>query len=195
MVNRINIHFDPKVRTERMPPALAWRDVTFLVSLILLAMIVPSLPASAQVVLQVVSDHGLPGLHHSALSRFLAAEMAQAGLAGWRFAPANAETAVAPDRVEWSFTLKPYAGGEVRSHVHSPAEAVGFPERRPVTIEARLYLKGVYQTLVATQANVRSGPDDPDLAAAVIGATRNLLGPNGAYRAIQLGQRPAARAN
>jgi hypothetical protein len=39
---------------------------------------------------------------------------------------------------------------------------------RPITIEARLYLNGQYQTLVENQAVVQGGPDDPDLGAPVI---------------------------
>jgi len=65
-------------------------------------------PAAAQVTLRVEASHGLLGLHHSALSRFLAAHMAEAGLADWRFEPA-AGNDVAADRVEWTFTLNPYA--------------------------------------------------------------------------------------
>jgi hypothetical protein len=121
-------------------------------------------------------------LYHSALSRFLAAHMAETGIADWRFAPATCD-AVAADRVEWSFKLNPYTGGEVRSFVHSLSHDQWFGAR-PITIEARLYRNGEYQTLVEEQANVRSGPDDPGLAAAVVSVTRNLLGLQGAYRAI-----------
>ena len=52
-----------------------------------------------------------------------------------------------------------------------------FGVRRPITIEARLYLNGEYQILVEKQAVIRGGPDDPDLAAAVASVTQNLLGP------------------
>jgi hypothetical protein len=154
---------------------------------------VASAPAMAQVTLEVEASHGFPGLHHSALSRFLAAHMADAGLAGWRFDPAASDD-VAGDRVEWSFKLNPYAGGEVRSFVRSLIHERSFGARRPVTIEARLYLNGQYQTLVEEQAIVQGGPDDPDLAAAVTRATENLLGPSGAYRAIHTGQHPASGA-
>ena len=85
--------------------------------------------------------------------------MAEAGLADWRFTPA-AGAAVAADRVEWIIKLQPYAGGEVRSFVHQLSHEDWFGGR-PVTIEARLYLNGEYQTLVEGQATVRGGPDDP----------------------------------
>jgi hypothetical protein len=65
---------------------------------------------------------------------------------------------------------------------------------RPITIEARLYLNGEYQTLVERQATMQGGPNDPELAAAVASATASLLGPAGAYRAIGMGQRPAPGA-
>jgi hypothetical protein len=146
--------------------------------------------AAAQVTLEVGTSHGLPELHHSELSRFIAAHMAQAGLADWRFGPATGD-GVAADRVEWSFKLNPYAGGEVRSFVHSLSYDERFVGRRPITIEARLYLNGEYQTLVEQQAIIRGGPNDPDLAAAVVSATRSLLGPKGAYRAIEMGQHRA----
>jgi hypothetical protein len=119
--------------------------------------------------------------------------MADAGLAGWRFEPAASDD-VAADRVEWSFKLNPYAGGEVRSFVRSRIHERNFGARRPITIEARLYLNGQYQTLVEEQAIVQGGPDDPDLAAAVTSSTQNLLGPTGAYRAIDTGQHPVSRA-
>jgi hypothetical protein len=139
-----------------------------------------------------VARQGLFGFHRSALSRLQAAEMTQAGLADWRFAPL-AGAGVAADRVEWSFRLSPFAGGQVRSFVHSPDNDDSRGGRRPVTIEARLYLKGEYQTLVEVQAAIRGDPDDPGLIAAVIGATRYLLGPQGADGAIDTGQHALPR--
>jgi hypothetical protein len=52
-----------------------------------------------------------------------------------------------------------------------------FGVHRPITIEARLYLSGEYQTLAKEKAIIQGGPDDPDLAAAVASLTQNLLGP------------------
>jgi hypothetical protein len=143
-------------------------------------------PAAAPVTLQVGAAHGLPGLHHSALARFIAAQMAGAGLADWRFEPL-ADNAVAADRVEWTFRLNPYAGGAVRNFAHRSTDEWRFGVHRPITIEARLYLNGEYQTLVEKQAVIQGGPDDPDLAAAVASVTQSLLGPSGAYHAISAG--------
>ena len=114
--------------------------------------------------------------------------MADAGLPDWRFEPAQGGIA-APNRVEWTFRLNPYAGGTVRRFVPEPVAEQGFGTHRPVTIEARLYLDGEYQTLVERQAMVQGGPNDSELAAAVASATESLLGPSGAYRAIDMRQR------
>jgi hypothetical protein len=149
--------------------------------------------AGASLTLKVEASHGLPGLHHSALMRFLAAHMADAGLANWRFEPAERD-GPAPDRVEWSFKLNPYAGGEVRRFARSLFDELSFYAHRPITIEARLYLNGEYQTLVEKQAIIDGGPDDPHLAEAVASITQNLLGPSGAYRAIDTGHRLTSQA-
>ncbi|HVI65027.1 MAG TPA: hypothetical protein VM910_20940 [Bradyrhizobium sp.] len=136
--------------------------------------------------LEVEARDALPGFRRTDLPRYLALHMARAGLSEWRFEPTTGRE-VAANRVEWSFKLNPYAGGEVRSFGHTLTQDWGFGVHRPITIEARLYLNGEYQTLVEQQALVQGGPDDLDLAAAVASATRNLLGPSGAYRAIDTG--------
>jgi len=43
-----------------------------------------------------------------------------------------------------------------------------FGVHRPITIEARLYLSGEYQTLVKEKAIIQGGPDDPDLRRGVL---------------------------
>jgi hypothetical protein len=150
-------------------------------------------PAAAQVTLQVEATDGLPGFHRADLSRYLAQHMAETGLNDWRFEPAEGN-GLARDRVEWTFKLNPHAGGEVRNFARTLIYERKFGVQRPITIEARLYMNGEYQTLVERQAIVRGGPDSPELAAAVVSATQNLLGPSGAYRAIDTGQRPASPA-
>jgi hypothetical protein len=146
--------------------------------------------ASETITLKVVSLHGLLGVHHSALARFLTERMAGVGLKEWRFEPAEADIA-ASDRVEWTFRLNPYAGGEIRHFSPTSAYQSQVGGHRPITIETRLYLHGEYQALVEKQAVVQGGPNDPDLAAAVASVTQKLLGPSGAYRAIDAGQGPA----
>jgi hypothetical protein len=85
------------------------------------------------------------------MPRYLSQQMEQVRFSEWRFEPAGAN-GLAPDRVEWSFTMNPYAGGEQRSFVRPHMEQRIFGAHRPVTIEARLYLSGEYQTMVEQQA-------------------------------------------
>jgi len=158
-------------------------------ALVVLVPPIASAGAETSITLKVEAAHGLPGLHHSALCRFLAAHMTDVRLADWRFEPGEGDGA-APNRVEWTFKLNPYAGGEVRQFVRKPVAEQGFDVHRPVTIEVRLYLNGKYQTLVERQAMIQGGPNDPDLAGAVASATESLLGPSGAYRAINVQQLP-----
>jgi hypothetical protein len=144
----------------------------------------------APITLQVEASNELPGFSRTNLSHYLASHMGEANFADWRFEVA--EDGPAPDRVEWSFKRNPYAGGEVRRF---GPEGRSFHVRRPITIEARLYLNGEYQVTVEKQAVIdeRSGRNDPHLPEAVASVTQNLLGPSGAYHAGQLGQRPASR--
>jgi hypothetical protein len=141
----------------------------------------------AQIILQIAAGDTLPGFHIGDLPRYLARQMAEVQLADWRFEPATG-SGPALDRVEWRFKVSPYAGGEQRNFVRPHMDQRIFGAHRPVTIEARLYLKGEYQTIVEQQATIAGGPADPDLAAVVASVTRNLLGPQGAYRAIDSGR-------
>jgi hypothetical protein len=163
--------------------------VAVVAQLLLAALLISFRPAigASPVTLQVETSDTLPGFHIGDLPRYLALHMAEAHLADWRFSPA-AENGSAPDRVEWRFKLNPYAGGDVRSFVRPHMAERTFAAYRPVTIEARLYLNGEYQTLVEKQAMVEGGPNDPNLAAAVADVARSLLGPQGAFRATNNGQ-------
>jgi hypothetical protein len=146
-------------------------------------------PAIASTVLKVEVSDTLPGFHIGDLPRYLALHMAEARLADWRFEPA-ADKGSAPDRVEWTFKLNPYAGGEVRNFTRSHMAERTFSAYRPVTIEVRLFLNGQYQTLVEKQAVFQGGPNDPELAAAVASVTQDLLGPQGAFHAMDTGRPP-----
>jgi hypothetical protein len=146
--------------------------------------------AEAPLTLQVEAADTLPGFHLGDLPRYLALHMAEAHLADWRFEPA-AGKGLAPNRVEWTFELNPYAGGEVRNFTRPHIAERTFSAYRPVMLEARLFLNGQFQTLVEKQAVVQGGPDDSDLATAVASVTRDLLGPQGAFRAIDTDRPPA----
>jgi hypothetical protein len=184
----------PKMRNKRRLSASLWFDRAALVAMLAFGSPITSVGAEAPITLKVEALHGLQGLHHSALSRFLATHMADAQLADWRFESAEGDGA-GPNRVEWTFRLNPYAGGEVRQFVPQLVAEQGFGVHRRVTIEVRLYLNDKFQTLVERQAVVKGGPNDTEFAAAVTSATESLLGPSGAYRAIDIQQRstPAAR--
>jgi len=174
------------------PCRVSLRDTAFVVQWALAAALSLFVPANAaaSLTLQVATSDTLPGFHLGDLPRYLALHMMEARLADWRFEPAAGKGA-APDRVEWKFKLNPYAGGEVRTFMRPHMAERTFAAHRAITIEARLYLNGEYQTLVKQQAVIQGGPDDPDLAAAVAGVTQNLLGPQGAFRAIDSALRPA----
>ena len=162
---------------------LKWRSLI----LALGAVFVPLVSAWGGL-LKVEGSGGVPGFDGPELSRYLILQMAEAQPANWHFEPAAAGDTPAPDRVKWSFKLGPYAGGEVRSFVPRQMDDVTFGVHRPITIKARLYLNGKYQTLVKKKAIIQGGPDDPDLAAAVANLTQNLLNPLGAYRSIHRGR-------
>jgi hypothetical protein len=150
---------------------LKWRRL----ALALVAASVPLTPAAASS-LEVEGFGAVPGFHSSEQLRdYLTLHMAETQPVNWRFEPAATGDAPAPDRVKWRFKLGPYAGGEVRTFVPPYAETFGV--HRPITIEARLYLNGVYQTVVKESAIIQGGPDDPDLATAVASLTQNLLSP------------------
>ena len=144
-----------------------------------------SAPASP-ITLEVGAAGGLLGFQKGDLPRFLAQHMTDAGLTDWRFEPATGGGLPA-NYVLWAFRLNPYAGGEVRSFGPHHMVTGTLRGRHPITVEARLYLNGEYQTLVEGQALIEGGSDDPGLAAAITEMTKNLLGPSGAYRHIDPG--------
>jgi len=125
----------------------------------------------------VETSGALPGFRSADLPRYIVQQMAEARLANLRFQPMAGGHS--RNRVEWSFKLDPYAGGEVRSFVHQSTGERLFGVHRPVTIKARLYLRGKYRRLVSEQVIIEGGRQDPDLAAAVAHLTEDLLAHKG----------------
>jgi hypothetical protein len=159
-----------------LPRISALHRLALMVVSALLAALIPSVSifAATSITLGVDARGTLPGVHRANMPRYLVQHMREVRLAGWRFEPASRGRKPL-DRVEWSFKLAPYAGGEVLSFVPG-RKALGV--RRHVVIEAALYLDGKYQAHVAGRATIREGsPHDPNLAAAVAHLTRNLLAP------------------
>src|ERR1700730_13639193 len=129
--------------SSKLPRLVRFRRAAWVARLVLAATLVAlALPvAAAAITLQVEAATGLPGFHRGDLQRYLALHMAEAGLGEWRFEPA-ADSRPARDRVEWTFKLNPYAGGEVRNFMHTRVDERQVGGHRPIAIEARLYLNG-----------------------------------------------------
>ena len=139
--------------------------------------------------LEVEGSGAVPGFHRSEQLRgYLTSHMAEAQPVDWRFEPAATGDAPTPDRVKWHFKLDPYAGGEVRTVVPPYTDEETFAVHRPITIEARLYLNGKYRTLGKKKANIEGAPDDPNLVAAVVSLTQQLMSRSGAHRSINNGR-------
>jgi hypothetical protein len=158
-----------------------------------LALCVLSMPALARTdfTVAVQGSGELPGFRMEDAGPYLAQQMNNAGIDGWRFVPRD-PAVLDPNRVELHFELLPYAGGQVRRFFPIPEGRMSMHlqgTHRLISAEARLYLNNEYQTLVAGTATVQGGADDPELAAFVSGLGKNL---DNAYRAIDL--RPPSRA-
>jgi hypothetical protein len=81
---------------------LKWR-----MALALVAAFVPLTPAAASL-LEVEGSGAVPGFHSSEqLCRYLTLHMAETQPANWRFEPATAGDASAPDHVKWMLTVTP----------------------------------------------------------------------------------------
>jgi hypothetical protein len=155
------------------------RRLALVVAFVLPAILTPftSIFAATLTILNVETSGALPGFHSADLPRYIAQQMAEARLANFRFRPMAGGHP--RNRVEWSFKLDPYAGVEVRSFVHQSTGERLFGVHRPVTIKARLYLRGKYRRLVSEQVIIEGGRQDPDLAAAVAHLTEDLLAHKG----------------
>src|SRR5262249_40418441 len=108
-------------------------------------------PFASSTMLEVGAAGGVPGVQESELVLYFGRHMTDAGLTEWRYEPAFGEGLPA-NYVQWRFSLKPYNGGEVYSHHPFHPSRETFGELYSVTLEARLYLNGEYQTLVEGQA-------------------------------------------
>jgi AcrB/AcrD/AcrF family len=156
-------------------PTSPLRRLALMAAAALFATLIPfaSVSGGASLTVGVQVDGTLPGFHRSEVPQYVARHMEGAGLAGWRFKPVSGGGKPA-HRVEWSFKLAPYAGGEVRSF-GPRRHTLGV--RRSIAIEARLYLHGKYQKSLSARVVIERGTHDPDLAAVVASLTQNLFGP------------------
>lgn len=163
-------------------------DLRALAGLLAAALLLAPLPAVAQGTLAVQAFGELPGFRIEDSAPWLAAQMEKTGGA-WRFAPRSSDAA-APDRVEWTFEVLPYAGGQVRQFFPMPGAGKMLGAKRLITAQAKLYIRGQYQTVTSGQEVVAGGDGDPLLAAFIARATQNLMT---GYAAIDMAQ-PAHRA-
>ncbi len=147
------------------------------------ALLLLPLAARAETVITatVQASGELPGFRIEEAGPWLAAQMEKAGLDDWRFVPRNMDSA-APDRVEWSFDLLPYAGGQVRQFFPMPGVQM-LGRKQLISAEIKLYLKGQYQTITLGEEAVSGGAGDPVLSAFVQKLTRML---DNAYHAIDM---------
>jgi hypothetical protein len=144
----------------------------------------------AMLVVEVTGE--LPGFKNADLPRFVARQMAAAGVGEWRFRPRPLAAMEVTDWVQWRFRRNAYAGGDLRRVIPIPSVSRTFGAHYLVTAELRLFLGGQYETMTFGQATVQGGDQDPDLAEFLAKVTQALLGPAGAYRALM---GPAAGAS
>jgi hypothetical protein len=154
-----------------------------LLGLLAAALLFAPLPAWAQDTLVVQAFGELPGFRIENAAPWLAAQMEKSG-GTWRFAPRGGDTA-APDRVEWTFEILPYAGGQVRQFFPMLRAGKMLGAKRLITAQAKLYISGQYQTVTVSQEAVAGGDADPVLAIFITRVTRILM--NG-YAAIDMTQ-------
>jgi porin len=152
-----------------VPAALCRTAVTFCLALGLISLQAQS---RASVTLAVNASGRLPGFADSEAPKYLSQRMTSMHLARWRFEPAAAGAVLSPDRVEWNFMMRLRAGGGV---LHLNRDLRQFGARRPITIQAMLFLNGACVNESRDEAWIEGGPDDPDLAAAISQVARSLL--------------------
>ena len=146
-------------------------------ALLILALL--ALPARAATI-AVEAQGELPGFEMADAPGWLAQQMERAGLPDWHFVTRDA-SAAAPDRVEWRFDLLPYAGGGVRQFFPQ-AGGGALKARHLVSAQAKLYLRGQYQTLMLGEEAVAGGAGDVALAEFIVRTTRSL---ESAWRATE----------
>jgi hypothetical protein len=143
-----------------------------------------SAPALAQapVTIAVQGSGELPGFRIGEASSYLAAQMGGAGIATWRFVPRDL-AAAAPNRIEWTFEVLPYAGGQVRQFFPMPGVQRMLGAHHLISAQAKLYFGGQYQTVTFGQEAVQGGASDSELGAFLIKLTHSL---EAGYRATEV---------
>jgi hypothetical protein len=122
----------------------------------------------------VATTGSVPGLGEAELGRYVAEQM-NAARVGWQFVAAPNASAQ-PNRVEWSFTAGPSASGTVRTYGFSRAMMERLmPGHFYMTVEAKLYWHGQYQTVMLGHVTTGAAMPDPDLTALIGKMTRLVM--------------------
>ena len=123
----------------------------------------------------VATKGSLPGFNDRDLPAYLVATMNAVAPTGWHFVSAGAGAKAPPERIEISFGSNPYAAGSVRTYGFSRATMDRLLNvHHSITMEARLFLGGQYQTLFFAPVTVSGGPQDSEFKEAVAKLTRAL---------------------
>jgi hypothetical protein len=131
----------------------------------------------------------VPGLGEAELGRYVAEQM-NATRVGWQFV-AVPNAATQPNRVEWSFTAGPSASGAVRTYGFSRAMMERLmPAHYYMSVEAKLYWHGQYQTVMLGHVTTGTIMPDPDLSALIAKMTRLVM----AYPMSDNDRRPGVAA-
>jgi hypothetical protein len=116
----------------------------------------------------------VPGLDEAELERYVAEQM-NAARVGWQFV-AVPNAAAQPNRVEWSFSAGPSAAGSVRTYGFSRAMMERLmPAHYYMTVEAKLYWHGQYQTVMLGHVTTGVAMPDPDLTTLIGKMTRLVM--------------------
>lgn len=124
----------------------------------------------------VAASGSIPGISQQDLDPYVVGAMNASHVGGWHFEGAGAAGAQPSYRVEWTFSQNTYAAGTVRTYGFSRAMMQRLLGSRSfITIEARLFLGGQYQTLVLGHATVTEGARSTELADEIAKLSRQLM--------------------
>ncbi|HZB93408.1 MAG TPA: hypothetical protein VE397_18315 [Stellaceae bacterium] len=131
-------------------------------------------PTEPPSLVAVETTGSVPGIGEGELERYVADQMNAAHAGVWKFVPV--EAASPENRIEWSFTTAPSASGAVRTYGFSRAMMERLIDAHHyLTIEAKLYWHGQYQTVMLGHATIGAGLPDPALTELIARMTRLVM--------------------
>jgi hypothetical protein len=118
----------------------------------------------------------VPGLGEAELGRYVAEQMNATGARRWQFFADEKSDAAPEDRVEWSFTTGPSANGALRNYGFSRAMMERLIDAHHyVTVEAKLYWHGQYQSVMLGHVTIGPALPYPALTALIGKMTRLVM--------------------